>query len=318
MVTERTYQRVPAPSKDEVEVAAERIASHLGPTPLIESPSLGALLKLETLQPTGSFKVRGAFAALTRLEPGSRVVTASAGNHGLGVAWAAAALGLQATVVVPETASPTKLAALERFAVTLVCHGSSYDQAEARALDLAEAGSRYVSSYNDREVIAGGGTIALELARQIEGPLTIVCPVGGGGLCAGVSLAAAGRPETRVIGVEAAASVAVSAALAAGAVVPIAIGETLADGLAGNLEPGSVTIELIRCHTESVLSVSEGEIRAAIRFLVNEHGVVAEGAGAVAAAAVLAGRVEVSGTVVALVTGRNIAEKDLVPILSGR
>jgi len=318
VVTERTYQRVSAPSRDDVEVAAERIGSHLRPTPLIESPSLGALLKLETFQPTGSFKVRGALAALTRLEPGSRVVTASAGNHGLGVAWAAAALGLQATVVVPETASPAKLAALERFAVTLVRHGSSYDEAEARALELAEAGSRYVSSYNDREVIAGGGTIALELTRQIGGPLTIVCPVGGGGLCSGVSLAAAGRPKTRVVGVEAEASEAVSAALAAGAVVPIAVGETLADGLAGNLEPGSVTVELIRRYTESVISVSEGEIRAAIRFLANEHGVVAEGAGAVATAAVLAGRVEVSGTVVALVTGRNIAEKDLVPILSGR
>jgi len=219
---------------------------------------------------------------------------------------------------VPETASPAKLAALERFAVTLVRHGSSYDEAEARALDLAEAGSRYVSSYNDREVIAGGGTIALELARQIGGPLTIVCPVGGGGLCAGVSLAAAGHPGTRVVGVEAAASRAVSAALAAGATVPILVGETLADGLAGNLEPGSVTVELIGRYTESVISVSEGEIRAAIRFLANEHGLVAEGAGAVATAAVLAGRVEVSGTVVALVTGRNIAEKDLVPILAGR
>jgi threonine dehydratase len=318
VVTERTYQRVSAPSKEEVEVAAERIASHLRPTPLIESPLLGALLKLETLQPTGSFKVRGALAALTRLEPGSRVVTASAGNHGLGVAWAAAALGLQATVVVPETASPAKLAALERFAVKLVRHGSSYDEAEARALDLAEVGSRYVSSYNDREVIAGGGTIAFELTRQIEGPLTIVCPIGGGGLCAGVSLAVAGHPGTRVVGVEAAASRAVSAALAAGGVVPIAVGETLADGLAGNLEPGAVTVELIRCHTESVISVSEGEIRAAIHFLANEHGLVAEGAGAVATAAVLAGGVELSGTVVALVTGRNIAERDLVPILAGR
>jgi threonine dehydratase len=317
VVTERTYQRVSAPSRAEIERAAVRIGTHLRATPLIESPQLEAFLKLETLQPTGSFKVRGAVAALSCLGPPRRVVAASAGNHGLGVAWASEILGIESTVVVPTTASPAKLEALERFPARLVRYGSSYDEAEARALELCAAGSRYVSPYNDREVIAGAGSVALELFAQAEGPLTIVCPVGGGGLCAGVSLAAAGRAGTRVIGVEAEASRAVSTALAAGSIRPIVVGTTLADGLAGNLEPDSVTVELIRAHTHSVISVSEGEISGAIRFLLTEHGVVAEGAGAAATAAVLAGRVAESATVVALVTGRNIDGRDLAAILSG-
>ena len=295
--------------------AERRIRPYLAPTPLIESPALGpgALLKLETLQPTGSFKVRGALAALTRIGPGERVVTASAGNHALGVAWAAATLGVEATVVVAETASPAKLAALERLPVELVRHGAAYEEAERHALALVAEGRRYVSAYNDPDVIAGGGTLGLELPA---GPLTIVCPVGGGGLCAGVALWASTVPGARVLGVEAAVSQAVSAALTAGRVVPIQVGPTLADGLAGNLELGSVTVELIRAHVAEIVAVTEAELEEAIRFLAREHGLVAEGAGAAAAAALLAGRVEGGGRAVALVTGRNIEPKTLARVLA--
>jgi len=313
--TETGTRRVRSPARGEVLDAEKRIRPLLPPTPLVESPELAprALLKLETFQPTGSFKVRGALALLTRLAPGERVVAASAGNHALGVAWAATALGVEATVVVPETAAPAKLAALERFPVELLRHGAGYDEAERHALALAGEGRRYVSAYNDPDVIAGGGTLALELP---EGPLTIVCPVGGGGLCAGVALWASGLADVRVVGVEAEASRAVSVAVAAGRVAPVEVGPTLADGLAGNLEPGSVTVELVRAHVAELVAVTEAEIEEAIRLLVSEHGVVAEGAGAVATAALLAGKVAVAGRPVALVTGRNMDTAVLGRILS--
>lgn len=311
---------VAPPDGAALDAAAEIVAARLAPTPLVAAPALGpdAHLKLETLQPTGSFKVRGALAALARARPGERVVTASAGNHGLGVAWAAAALGIEAVVVVPETASPAKLAALESLPVQVVRHGPGYDEAEAHALALAAQGARYVSPYNDTDVIAGQATLGRELDAQLDGaPVTVVCALGGGGLASGLGLWAAGRREAVVAGVEAERSPAFTAALAADAIAPIEPGETLADGLGGNLERGSATFALVRDHVGSVVTVSEPEIEAAIRFLARAHGVVAEGAGAVAAAGVMAGRVpRGEGTLVVVVSGRNIALERLARVLA--
>src|SRR4051794_26663289 len=215
---------VEAPTRDDVRAAEQRIRPFLPPTPLVLSD--GFALKLETFQPTGSFKVRGAVAALTRVaEP---VVTASAGNHGLAVAWAAQQLRLDATVVVAQTASRAKIEGIQRFPVRLVLHGSGYDEAERHALSL---GGRYVSPYNDRDVIAGQGTVALELADAD----TIVVPIGGGGLAAGIGLAT----EARVIGVVPEASPAMQSEVAGRGQVEVR--PTIADGLAGNIEPGSVT-----------------------------------------------------------------------------
>jgi threonine dehydratase len=297
---------VDAPARGEIRDAWIRIRGRLGPSPLVPS-SLG-LLKVETLQPTGSFKLRGALAALTRLEPGARVVTASAGNHGLGVAHAAALLGLDAAIVVPATASSAKLAALERYPARLVRVGDDYDAAERHALDLAASEERrYVSPYNDPDVIAGQGSIAIEVLRDLEGPLTIVCPLGGGGLASGVGLWASAHERVRVVAVEGAGAPAMSAALAAGRIVPVPLHPTLADGLGGNLEGGSVTFELVRSHVHEVTVVHEDELAAAMRFLAREHGLVVEAAGAAAVAALLAGRVHSHhGRVVAVVTGRNV------------
>src|SRR5205814_426007 len=192
-------------------------------------------------------------------------------NHGLGVAFAAGRLGASATVVVPETASTAKLAALERFPIRMIRRGRSYDDAERHALILAAAGAHYVSPYNDPDVIAGQGTIALELMEQVPNLATIVAPVGGGGLVAGLALAAQGT-SVRVIGVEAERSQALRAALDAGRIVPIEVGATLADGLAGNLEPGSVTVDLVRDHVAGLLTAAEDEIRQAIRYLAAQHG----------------------------------------------
>jgi threonine dehydratase len=293
----RTVRR---PTLDDVHAAAGRIGPFLRPTPLV--PSDGFSLKLETFQPTGSFKVRGALAALTKVE--EPVVCASAGNHGLAIAWAAQQRGIDATIVVAETASPAKIEAIRRFPATLVLHGADYDEAERHALSL---GGRYVSPYNDTDVIAGAGTIALELADAE----TIVVPIGGGGLAAGIGIATAAR----VVGVVPEASPAMQAAVAAGGVVEVEVRDTLADGLSGNIEPGSVTVELCAEHVDEIVTVSEAELAEAMRFLVRRHGLVAEGSGAAAVAAVRSGRVHATGRTVALVTGRNVTLETLARAL---
>jgi threonine dehydratase len=296
-------RRVDPPTLDDVQAAEQRIRPLLPPTPLVESA--GFALKLETFQPTGSFKVRGALAALTALDPVEPVVTASAGNAGLALAWAAERLEIAATIVVAETASPAKIAGIRRFPATLVLHGSDYDAAEQHGLSLP---GRYVSPYNDREVIAGAGTVALELPEAD----TIVVPVGGGGLAGGIGLAARGR----VIGVVPEAFPAMRAALDAGRIVPIDGHATVADGLHGNIEPGSVTFDLVREHLEDVVTVGEDELAAAMRFLVQEHGLVVEGAGAAAVAALRAGKVEARGRTVAVLTGRNVTAETLARALT--
>ncbi len=310
---------VEVPGRDAVAAARMRLASHLDSTPLVPTRAIGprVLLKLETAQPTGSFKLRGALAAMTKLDSRDHIVAASAGNHALGIAYAAQVLGMDATVVCAETASPAKLAALEGFPVELVRRGQTYDEAETRALELAADGMRYVSPYNDPDVIAGGGTLAVELLESIDGPMTIVCPVGGGGLIAGIALWASERDDVRVIGVESQASPTMRAALDAGQIVVVEDEATLADGLAGNLEPGSITFDLVRRHVDDVVVVTEAEIAAAMRALYNSDGLVVEGAGAAATAAVVSGRVPVSGTVVALVTGGNIAPELFARVLAG-
>ena len=295
------------------------VAAHLRPTPVVplELPGgVEVLAKLDSLQPTGSFKLRGALAALSALpSPGVRVVGASAGNHALALVEAARRLGLRATVVVPRTGSAAKLAALRRLHADLVVHGDGYDQAERHALELADAGGAYVSAYNDPHVIAGQATWAAETAEGLPGGATLVVPVGGGGLLAGTLLWAADRPDVRVVGVEAAASRALSAAVAAGRVVAVPVAPTLADGLAGNLEAGSVTPALARGRVHAIVAVTEEEIERAIRFLA-ASGLVVEGSGAVGVAALLAGRVPADGgTVAALLTGRNIAAGTLARVL---
>lgn len=281
-------RRVPPPTRADVAAAAERIRPYLAPTPLLGS------LKLETLQPTGSFKVRGALNAL--LQSDEPVVTASAGNFGLGVAWAAQRLGLEATVVVAESASPAKIEALRGFDVELVMHGRDYDDAERHALSLP---GRYVSPYNDTDVIAGAGTIALELPGDVE---TIVVPVGGGGLAAGIRVAT----DARVVGVVPSAFPAMRVALEHGRVVEIDGQRTIADALHGNIEPGSITVDMLR--GIEVVEVTEEQIEEAMRALAREHGLVAEGAGAAAVAAGIDG--------VAIVSGRNVTRETFARALS--
>ncbi len=308
---------VRVPTLDDLEPAWQTVHSVLEPTPLVASPvAPNGSLKLETLQPTGSFKVRGAVAGVSALPQDQWAVTASAGNHGLGVAWASARLGRQATVVVPEHSSAQKVAALRTYPIELVEHGADYEAAEKFALELGAAEwVSFISPYNDPFVIAGQATIGRELDSQAPGELTVVAPVGGGGLLAGLALWAGSRPGVRLAGVESSESRGISVAVAAGHIVHVPVGDTIADGLAGNHEPGSVTVGLVA--GAQLVAVDDDELRAAMRWLFANHGLVTEGSGAAGIAAVLGGKVDIAGRLVVVVTGRNIAADRFAKILRG-
>jgi len=312
-----TTRPVRTPTLDDIGSAWQTVHSVLEPTPLVSSPfAPDGFLKLETFQPTGAFKVRGGLSAVSALPLDQRAVTASAGNHGLGIAWASARLGRQATVVVPEHSSAAKVEALRTYPIELVEHGADYEAAEKHALELAAAeGASYISAYNDPNVIAGQATIGCELDSQAPGELTVVVPVGGGGLLSGLALWARPRPGVRLAGVESSESRGISAAVAAGHIVRVPVGDTIADGLAGNLEPGSVTVGLVA--GAQLVAVDDEELRAAMRWLFTHHGLVTEASGAAGVAAVLGGKIDVAGRLVVVVTGRNIAAASFAMVLQG-
>lgn len=300
--------------------ARRGIARFIRRTPLVESHWLSELsggrvwLKLESLQVSNSFKSRGAFNALLRLQENSsatgvRLVTASAGNHGLALALAAEQFSLPLVVFTPADAPRTKLEAIGRHQATLRAEGRDYDDAERMAKRYAkDHGAVFVSPYNDRDVIEGAATIAVELFEDLASVDTIVVPIGGGGLISGIALAArAINPSCRVIGVEAAASCAFLTSVRAGRLVEIEPGPTLADGLGGNPDSGTMTFPLIQEFVHDIVTVTEDEIRRGIGGLMSSEHLVAEGAGAVAIAAVLAGRIDVARRSAALVlSGGNI------------
>ena len=233
------------------------------------------------------------------------LVTASAGNHGQALALAAAAAGAALTVYIPETAPRTKRAALDRAGARVVqCR--DYDEAERRAKQHASSGSAtFVSPYSHRDVIAGAGTIGLEILEDAPDTEMIVVAVGGGGLASGVSIAAEGRART--CGVEADASCPFTRSLAAGRIVGIDVGPTLADGLAGNLDPETMTFDLVRRHVAAIVTVNETEIAEAIAGLYVEEQLVAEAAAAVAVAGLLSGRIPDAPQRIAVVlSGANI------------
>lgn len=271
------------------------------------------LLKLENLQPTFSYKIRGAFNAVLKLveERGGEataLVTASAGNHGRALAHAAHAAGLRLTVYVPTHAPRVKIDAIRRAGAE-VKECRDYDEAEVMAKQHGSTGEAlFISPYSHPDVIAGAGTIGLEILDERPDIDAIVVPVGGGGLIGGIATAAAAlaRP-TRVIGVEAEASCPFTHSLAAGRIVAIDVRPTLADGLSGNLDPATITFDIVRSLVERIVLVSESQIADGIAGIAREERLIAEGAGAVAAAAVCAGKIDGAGRRVAVVlSGANI------------
>ncbi|MFJ2755168.1 threonine/serine dehydratase [Nocardioides sp. NPDC087217] len=300
--------------------AASVVGDHLVPTPLVPITLDGftapAYLKLETLQPTGSFKVRGALAAVAASAvDGRRVVTASAGNHGLGIAYAATRMGVRATVVVPQTASPAKIEALRRFDIDLRLIGDGYDAAESAAQKIArEDDARYVSAYTDPDVIAGQATVVREIADALPGAARIVVPIGGGGLVSGTVLGAPAR--YRVLGVETAASRAVSASMAAGRIVQVPVTETIADGLAGNIAPDTLAPSILTAAGVDVIAADEPTIERAVTDLALVHGIVCEGSGAVGIAAAMDAHIPTDLPTVFVITGRNISRLRLAALLA--
>lgn len=250
-------------------------------------------LKLETLQPSFSYKIRGAWNAVLRLRErgeGSRgLVTASAGNHGRALAIAAKAAGLELRVYAPAAAPKIKLDAIRAAGAALRACGD-YDAAEAQAKDdAARSGAIYVSPYSHPDVIAGAGTVGLEILEDLPGADLVVVPVGGGGLISGVALAVQGSGAA-VAGVEAEASCPFTRGLAAGRIVTVTVAPTLADGLAGNLDPDTITFGIVKRLVGEIVLVPEDGIREAIRGIASEERLIAEGAAATGAAAVLARR----------------------------
>lgn len=301
----------------DIEEARRRIASVARRTPLEHSRWLSAehgcdvYLKLECFQLTGSFKIRGAMAKLSALTDDERsrgVLTVSAGNHGLAVAHCSEALGLDATIIVPESASRAKVESIRRYPVTLIERGATYDDAERAARDLERAsGKTFVSPYNDREVIAGQGSIGLEILEDSPAIDAVVVPVGGGGLLAGVAIAVkTTNPQVQVYGAEPLTSPTMTAAIEAGRIVEIEEQATIADGCAGNIEPGSMTFPIIQRLVDGFILVSEESIRTAIASVAREDHMMIEGSAAVSVAA-LNDEALIDKRVVAVISGRNIS-----------
>jgi threonine dehydratase len=305
------------PTIDDVRKTQERIASTAIHTPLAHSRWLSEerhrdiFLKLECFQLTGSFKLRGAMAKLSSLNEEERsrgVLTVSAGNHGLAVAHCSEVLGLDATIVVPESASRAKVNSIRRYPVTLVERGATYDDAEraARAMEL-ESGKTFVSPYNDGEVIAGQGTVGLELLEDQPDLDAVVVPVGGGGLLAGIAIAMkAISPQIKVYGAEPAVSPTMNAALEAGRIIEIEEDPTIADGCAGNVERGSITFPIIQRLIDGMILVTEEDIRRAIAAAAREEHLMIEGSAAVSIAALTDHQLE-GKRVAAIISGRNIS-----------
>jgi len=302
---------------DDITQARERIDSVARRTPLERSRWLSAELgrevffKLECFQTTGSFKLRGAMSKLSALNEDERargVLTVSAGNHGLAVAHCSEVLGLETTVVVPESASRAKVSSIGRYPVTLIERGASYDDAERAARELErESGATFVSPYNDREVIAGQGTIGIEILEDLRDIDAVVVPVGGGGLLAGLAVAVkALNPRVKVYGAEPLTSPTMTAALEAGRIVEIEEHPTIADGCAGNIEPGSMTFPIIQRLVDGVILVTEEAIRNAIARVAKEDHLMIEGSAAVSVAA-LKDDVLDQMSIAAIVTGRNMS-----------
>ncbi len=297
------------PGLDQIEAARERLSGVARVTPVFTSETLSrlaerpVLLKAENLQRTGAFKIRGAYntvAQLTEAERGAGVVTASAGNHGQAVAWAAREAGIPSTIVVPENAPMAKVEAARSYGARVELAGEGFDEAYAQALErMRTTGATFVHAFEDPRVIAGQGTLGLELAEQLpEGEATVVIPVGGGGLASGIALALdALRPEIRIVGVQAAACAPLAGRTPTGA--------TIADGIAVK-RPGELTGSILRDLLDDIVVVDDEEISQAIVLVLERSKLVVEGAGAAPVAAILAGRVGQVGPACAILAGGNV------------
>jgi threonine dehydratase len=297
-----------APTPADIEEARQRLAGVARETPVYGSETFSRIagrdvwLKAENLQRTGAFKVRGAVNRIATLTPQQReagVVAASAGNHGQAVAWAARDAGIPARIYVPEDAPMAKVEACRTYGSQLIMEGASFEDALAAATgDVEETGATFIHPFEDPAVIAGQGTIGLELAEQVPGARTVVIPVGGGGLAAGVALALRARqPDVHIVGVQAGKT-----------------GYTIADGIFVK-RPGDLTMSILDEVLDELVDVDDEAISEAIVLLLERTKLVVEGAGAVGVAALLSGKVGGSGSVAVVLSGGNIDPTLLISVM---
>ncbi len=302
----------------DIEAARERVRDAVYYSPCAHSRTLSGLtgqeiyLKLENLQMTGAFKERGALNRISLLTPSQAahgVIAASAGNHAQGVAYHATRRGIRATIVMPEPTPMVKVTATRGFGADVILHGANYDEAYAEARRRCDAdGSTFIHPFDDADVIAGQGTIGLELLEQVDGLEAVVVPIGGGGLIGGIGCAVKSlKPSVRVVGVQTARLPSMQAAREAGHPVTIDAATTIGDGIAVR-RAGEKTLPLVQRYVDEIVTVEEDEIAAAILMLLEREKTLAEGAGATALAALLQQRTTLDkGTRTAvLVCGGNI------------
>lgn len=301
----------------DIERARTLLEGHIKRTPILQSPGISAqlglpvYLKAENLQRAGSFKVRGALNkihSLTDDEKARGVIAASAGNHAQGVALAASSLGIRSVICMPEGAPISKLEATQNYGAQVVLHGDTYDDAYQKALELqAEHGYTFMHGFDDPYTIAGQGTVALEILEDLPEVKTVVAPIGGGGLMAGVALAVKSRrPDVRVVGVQASGAPAVFLSQQQGKLVATDSVHTIADGIAIK-QPGELCWQIIREHVDDIVLVEEEEIAQSILYLLERAKVIVEGAGAVGMAALLGDKIaDVEGPVCVVLSGGNI------------
>ncbi|WP_028778308.1 threonine ammonia-lyase [Shimazuella kribbensis] len=302
------------------------IKDQIQATPLLPAPVLSeqtgadVWFKVEALQTTGSFKLRGAFTklfSLTDEERAKGVITASAGNHAQGVAYASSHLHISALIVVPKTAPETKKAGIRRYGAELVEFGNNYDEAETHAYELAKTtGRTFVHAFEDNKIIAGQGTVGLEILLEQPDFDTLVVPAGGGGLICGVAVAAkAINPAIRVIGVQSHASPPWYYSFKEKKLVDVTYEDSLADGLHGGITQGNLDLALQV--VDDIILVKEEEIAHAMYWLAKEHHYMVEGSGAIGVAALLNGHLDVTGQkVCTILSGSNVDAGKLANIIT--
>jgi threonine dehydratase len=305
------------PEFTDIERAGERLKGVIQPSPLVHSGYFSRMLgseiflKFENLQETGAFKVRGAYNRLSQLKADERqrgIIAASAGNHAQGIAWASARLGIRPTLVMPEDVSIRKLLSVKEYGAEVILSGAHYNDACAHAEELCRDQEKvFIPAFDDPDVIAGQGTIGLELADSIGRDAAIIVPVGGGGLISGIAIAIRTLcPGVRIIGVQAKSCPSTARSLEKEAPLTVTISPTLADGIAVN-RPGDMTFPIIRKYVDEMVLVEEEGIAGAIMALMDKANVIAEGAGATPLAALLDGQISTKAKqYILIISGGNI------------
>ena len=324
--TEQTDENVVASTGiSDIYAAAKQLEGIVRKTPLIYSDFFSDIsgnatyLKLENLQTTGAFKLRGAYnriSMLTDEEKARGVITASAGNHAQGVAYAAQKLGVRAVICMPATTPILKVEATRALGAAVILHGNGFDDAYTHSLELQKKnGYVYIHPFNDRDVIVGQGTIALEVIDALKDVDAILVPIGGGGLASGISFAAKlVNPQIKIIGVEPENAACMKAALSCGRTITLPSADTVADGCAVRTA-GKLTLAFCRRYLDEIITVSEMDIMSALLSLIEKHKLIAEGAGVLSLAAL--GKLHMKGKKVAvLISGGNIDISTISALIS--